>query len=107
MFKPEIFDYFPERPFVDWAKDVFPALLENDVPFHIHEVREYWNDVGSLAELRQGTFDALRGELRLEVEGEEVSPGVVVAGGRRCPRTPRSRGRRGSAGTSRSARACG
>ena len=60
MFEPSIFDYFPDRPFVDWAKDVFPALLENDVPFHIHEVREYWNDVGSLGELRQGTFDALR-----------------------------------------------
>ena len=80
IFEPEIFDYFPERPFVDWAQDVFPALLENDVPFHIHEVREYWNDVGSLAELRQGTFDALRGELRLQVEGREVSPGVIVAG---------------------------
>ncbi|HEV3320481.1 MAG TPA: NDP-sugar synthase [Solirubrobacteraceae bacterium] len=85
VFSPEIFDYFPERPFVDWAKDVFPALLENDVPFHIHEVREYWNDVGSLGELRQGTFDALRGELRLEVEGEEVAPGVVVSGGRPLP----------------------
>lgn len=80
IFEPQIFDYFPERPFVDWAQDVFPALLEHDVPFHIHEVREYWNDVGSLAELRQGTFDALRGELRLRVEGEEVAPGVIVAG---------------------------
>jgi mannose-1-phosphate guanylyltransferase len=80
MFDPSIFDYFPERPFVDWAKDVFPALLENDVPFHIHEVREYWNDVGSLGELRQGTFDALKGELRLEMEGEEVAPGVTVVG---------------------------
>jgi acetyltransferase-like isoleucine patch superfamily enzyme len=37
--------------------------------------------VGSLAELRQGTFDALRGELHLQIDGEEVSPGVVVAGG--------------------------
>jgi mannose-1-phosphate guanylyltransferase len=80
IFEPAIFDYFPERPFVDWAQDVFPALLENDVPFHMHEVREYWNDVGSLGELRQGTFDALRGELRLQVEGREVSPGVIVAG---------------------------
>jgi mannose-1-phosphate guanylyltransferase/mannose-1-phosphate guanylyltransferase/phosphomannomutase len=78
VFEPEIFDYFPERPFADWAQDVFPALLANDVPFHIHEVREYWNDVGSLAELRAGTFDALRGELRLNVDGREVSPGVVV-----------------------------
>jgi mannose-1-phosphate guanylyltransferase len=80
MLDPSIFDYFPDRPFVDWAKDVFPALLENDVPFHIHEVREYWNDVGSLGELRQGTFDALNGELRLEMEGSEVQPGVTVAG---------------------------
>ena len=80
VFDPAIFDYFPERPFVDWAKDIFPVLLENDVPFHIHEVDEYWNDVGSLGELRQGTFDALQGRLHLEVEGEEVSPGVVVAG---------------------------
>jgi mannose-1-phosphate guanylyltransferase len=81
MFEPRIFDYFPARPFVDWAQDVFPVLLENDVPFYIHELREYWNDVGSLSELRQGTVDALRGELHLQIEGDEVSPGVVVAGG--------------------------
>lgn len=85
LFEPRIFDYFPDRPFVDWAKDVFPVLLENDVPFHIHEVREYWNDVGSLGELRQGTFDALAGELHLQVEGEEVSPGVKVAPGTELP----------------------
>ncbi len=85
IFEPRIFDYFPDRPFVDWAQDVFPALLANDVPFHIHEVHDYWNDVGSLAELRQGTFDALRGELRLEMDGEEVAPGVIIAGGTPTP----------------------
>jgi len=85
VFSPEIFDYFPDRPFVDWAQDVFPTLLANDVPFHIHETREYWNDIGSLNELRQGTFDALRGELRLRVEGVEREPGVTVAEGLRLP----------------------
>jgi mannose-1-phosphate guanylyltransferase/mannose-1-phosphate guanylyltransferase/phosphomannomutase len=85
VFDPRIFEYFPERPFVDWAQDVFPVLLENDVPFHIHEVREYWNDVGSLGELRQGTFDALGGELRLEMAGKEVKPGVILAGERSLP----------------------
>ena len=85
IFEPEIFDYFPERPFVDWAQDVFPALLENDIPFHIHEVGEYWNDVGSLGELRQGTFDALAGKLRLQVEGTELAPGVTVAEGSPLP----------------------
>ena len=80
IFEPQIFDYFPERPFADWAHDVFPALLENDVPFHIHEIGEYWNDVGSLAELRQGTFDALSGALRLQMRGSDRGEGIRVAG---------------------------
>jgi mannose-1-phosphate guanylyltransferase len=80
-FSPEIFDYFPERPFADWANDVFPALLENDVPFHIYETPDYWNDVGSLHELRDGTWDALRGALRIEVTGEQVGEGVTVGEG--------------------------
>jgi mannose-1-phosphate guanylyltransferase len=85
LFEPQIFDYFPESPFVDWAQDVFPTLLANDIPFHIHEVDEYWNDIGSLAELRQGTFDALAGKLCLQVGGEKLAPGVTVAAGSSVP----------------------
>ncbi len=69
VFEPEIFDYFPDRPFVDWAQDVFPALLEQDVAFYGHEVAEYWNDVGSLEEYRQGNFDALEGKVAVETPG--------------------------------------
>ena len=81
LFEPEIFDYFPRQPFVDWANDVFPALLAHDVPFHMHAIDEYWNDVGSLAELKEGTFDAMRGELRVELRGEEVADGVRICEG--------------------------
>jgi mannose-1-phosphate guanylyltransferase len=85
IFEPEIFDYFPPRDFVDWAQDVFPTLLENDVPFFVHEIHDYWNDVGSLAELRQGTFDALAGELHLALDARELAPGVLAAGGSQLP----------------------
>ena len=84
IFEPAIFDYFPPRDFVDWAQDVFPTLLENDVPFYVHEIHEYWNDVGSLAELRQGTFDALAGELRLQLDARELRPEVLAAGDWSC-----------------------
>jgi mannose-1-phosphate guanylyltransferase/mannose-1-phosphate guanylyltransferase/phosphomannomutase len=67
VFEPEIFDYFPEREFVDWAMDVFPRLLEEDVGFFGHEFPEYWNDVGSLEEYRQGNFDALEGRVRVDM----------------------------------------
>jgi mannose-1-phosphate guanylyltransferase/mannose-1-phosphate guanylyltransferase/phosphomannomutase len=84
-FSPEIFDYFPDTEFADWAGDVFPVLLENDVPLYVHEIDEYWNDVDSPDELRAGTFDALNGRLRIEMPGEEVAEGVRVASGSSLP----------------------
>jgi mannose-1-phosphate guanylyltransferase len=79
--EPAIFDYFPEKDEVDWAEDVFPALLEHDVPFHIHETPGYWNDIGSLEELRQGTWDALEGRLNIETTGRRAGEGVTVGEG--------------------------
>ena len=61
MLEPEIFDYFPDEAEVDFALNVFPSLLEGDVPFYVHETDAYWNDIGTLDELRQGNFDALAG----------------------------------------------
>jgi mannose-1-phosphate guanylyltransferase len=84
-FSPEIFDYFPAEDPVDWAQDVFPALLDHDVPFHVHEIESYWNDVGSLAELRQGTWDALEGRLGIDVPGEEARDGLRVGTGTSLP----------------------
>ncbi|MEJ7750254.1 MAG: sugar phosphate nucleotidyltransferase [Thermoleophilaceae bacterium] len=76
-FSPEIFDFFPQKPFADWAQDVFPVLLENDVPFYVHQIYSYWNDVGSLEELRQGTWDALRGRLKIDVTDTGADLGGV------------------------------
>jgi mannose-1-phosphate guanylyltransferase/mannose-1-phosphate guanylyltransferase/phosphomannomutase len=76
VFEPEIFDHFPDQDFVDWAQDVFPKLLERDIPLYGHVIDEYWNDVGSLRELRQGNFDALTGEVAVERTGSEISGGI-------------------------------
>jgi mannose-1-phosphate guanylyltransferase len=79
VFEPEIFDYFPEDEFVDWAQHVFPTLLEQDVPFYGHEIGDYWNDIGSMHEFRQGNFDALAGAVGVELDTREREPGVLVA----------------------------
>ncbi|MGV1049634.1 MAG: sugar phosphate nucleotidyltransferase [Solirubrobacterales bacterium] len=84
MFRAEIFDFFPEpgtsraagpegpAGFADWAMDVFPRLLDGDVPFYSHEVDAYWNDIGNLEELRESTVDALTGAVAVDREGETV-----------------------------------
>ncbi len=91
MFRSEVFDHFPEPGrskaasgddpdgFADWAMDVFPALLEADIPFYSHEIDAYWNDIGNLDELHQGNLDALTGAVGLEVAEPEVAEGVRSA----------------------------
>lgn len=81
VFRREIFDYFPDTPFVDWAMDVFPVLLAEDVSFYVHEIDDYWNDIGSLDEYRQGNFDALAGRVGLRIDATEAGDGVLAASG--------------------------
>jgi mannose-1-phosphate guanylyltransferase len=91
MFRSEVLDFFPSPgtsvaagpddppSFTDWAMDVFPALLEDDVPFYSHEIDAYWNDIGNVEELRQGNFDALSGAVEVVPGAPEVSGGVRSA----------------------------
>lgn len=81
-FSPEVFDYFPidEMPDpIDFANDVFPALLADDIPFHVHEIDSYWNDVGTLPEYLQGNFDAIEGRVELPRLGGTFSHGEAPA----------------------------
>ncbi|MGK2932398.1 MAG: sugar phosphate nucleotidyltransferase, partial [Solirubrobacterales bacterium] len=93
MFDSEIFDFFPgpgesklAEPghpdgFADWALDVFPALLESGRPFYSYEFDSYWNDVGTVAELIQGSFDGLNGAVDLSIQEPEREPGLWIDDG--------------------------
>ncbi len=82
VLEPEIFDYFPAKQEVDFALDVFPALLEHDVPFGVHVADAYWNDVGSLPEYLQGNLDVLAGAVDVEPAGEllDADTGAALDG---------------------------
>lgn len=71
-FNREVFDYFPDKLDPDFAQDVFPALLDSDVPFYVHDADAYWNDVGSIDEYVQGNLDAVSGAVQVEPAGELV-----------------------------------
>jgi NDP-sugar pyrophosphorylase family protein len=80
-FEPEIFEYIRPGAFVDWAKDVFPALLRDDRPFHVWRLESYWNDVGNIEQYRIGNFDALHGRVGIEIPGRQISRRVWVGQG--------------------------
>lgn len=56
IFNYKIFDYIPANEFYDFAKNVFPKLLE-DKAINVFPVDEYWSDIGTLDQYRQSTLD--------------------------------------------------
>ncbi len=82
-FEPAIFEYIPAGEFVDWAKDVFPALLTDGAPFHRWVLDAYWNDVGDLVQYRNGNVDALTGRVDVQLPGRRLPGDVWVGDGAR------------------------
>ena len=66
---PEIFDLIPEDGQYDFAKDLFPALLRDDMPMYGWLARGSWMDLGCPKEYRAASKWML-----------EKLPGIEVAG---------------------------
>src|SRR5215212_4870254 len=59
VFEPEVLEYVPRNRFFDFAKDVFPRLLEEGERFFGYQGEFYWSDIGTLEAYRQAQYDVL------------------------------------------------
>ena len=59
IIEPEIFDYIPDNQPYDFSHQLFPKLLENNIPLAGCVVNGYWCDIGNIASLRSVTIDVL------------------------------------------------
>lgn len=63
-FEPQIFDHIAAGVFVDFGKDVFPALQRADAAFYALPMPGvYWCDIGTPSEYRRATNDMLAGRV--------------------------------------------
>ena len=65
IFNYEIFDFIPENTFYDFAKNVFPKLLEKHA-INTFQINEYWSDIGTLEQYKQSTADLFDGKCSFE-----------------------------------------
>ncbi len=80
IFNYKIFDYIPENTFYDFAKNVFPKLLE-DKQINTFLVSEYWNDIGTIGQYKQSIQDVFNGVCKIEHEDvSETNLGRYLAG---------------------------
>lgn len=78
VFEPRALDYIPEGEFTDFAKDVFPQLLENGEKFCGFQGEFYWSDIGTLEAYRQAQYDVLSGKVDVRVPGEKRGESLWV-----------------------------
>ncbi len=78
MLDPELLNYIPGDTFFDFARDVFPRLLEAGEKLAGYEGDFYWSDIGPLETYRTAQHDALSGKVRLRIPGEQRSEGLWV-----------------------------
>jgi mannose-1-phosphate guanylyltransferase len=62
VFNYKIFDYIPENTFFDFAKNVFPTLLKNNIKINTFPVNEYWSDIGTINQYFESTKDLFDGK---------------------------------------------
>lgn len=80
IFSYKIFDYIPENTFYDFAKNVFPKLLEKK-QINTFEVSEYWNDVGTISQYKQSMHDVFKGVCKIETSDiHRTSEGAYLCG---------------------------
>ncbi len=81
ILEPEIFRFYPDMTAIDFSQDLFPLLMSQNQPLYGYIAEGYWSDIGDLEQNRQTQHDILAGKIKVEVEGEEISPGVWVGDG--------------------------
>ncbi|MDP8910545.1 MAG: sugar phosphate nucleotidyltransferase, partial [Actinomycetota bacterium] len=81
VLEPEVLRHIPaDRPY-DFSKELFPLLLEMGRPLYGYVCEGYWQDVGTLDQYRQANFDALDGQVGVDIPGIRLRGNVWVGEG--------------------------
>lgn len=78
IFTPGIFDYIPNHEVFDFARQVFPLLLEKHADFYGCPVDGYWCDIGSLTEYKESHWDILEERCAVSFHGNPQSSRVWI-----------------------------
>ena len=82
LLEPSVLKEIPAERSFDFSKNLFPLLLEQQVPMFGHILKGYWKDVGDLSEYRLAHYDLLDNNVRATINGtsEKMGNGTLISG---------------------------
>jgi mannose-1-phosphate guanylyltransferase / phosphomannomutase len=81
VLEPEVLRHVPTDRSYDFSKELFPLLLEMGRPIYGYSMDGYWQDIGNLDQYRQANFDALEGNVRLNLPGIRLRGNIWLGEG--------------------------
>ncbi len=69
IIEPEILDYIPENENFDFAKDLFPSLMQKEIDLIGYNLSGYWRDVGNPESYREVYEDILNCRIQFDIPG--------------------------------------
>ena len=92
ILEPEVLDLVPYQQDFDFSKDLFPLMLEKNMPLYGYITEGYWRDIGNLDEYQIGQYDALQGKVDL-ITSKALDEGNIIGLNASIPDSTRLIGR--------------
>ncbi|MCL5283349.1 MAG: NDP-sugar synthase [Armatimonadetes bacterium] len=92
VLEPEVLDRVPGFSVYDFGRQLFPHMVEERAPLYGCKVSGYWRDIGTIAQYWQVHRDVLNGGAFIDLQAENVLPGIWVGKGARMHHSVRCSG---------------
>ncbi len=77
IFEPEVLDLIPSGKDYDIGSELFPRIVEQDLPFYAIHQPFNWIDIGRISDYWEANQQLMQGKLRdIPVPGREVQPAI-------------------------------
>lgn len=77
ILEPEVLDLVPSGIDYDLGSELFPLLVDRQIPFYAIDIPFNWVDIGKLSDYWEVNQKIMQGKLRdIELPGSEIRPGV-------------------------------
>jgi len=78
ILEPDVLDLIADGENRDWAKDVFPVMLENNDALYGCNMQGYWADIGNPEAYLEACQDVCRGKVCVQIREPRIDPDKTI-----------------------------
>lgn len=78
IIEPEVMEHVADGKVFDFSKDLFPKLMQENIPMYGYVADGYWCDIGDIEAYQACQNDVLNKKVHLQMESREIESGIWV-----------------------------